>query len=733
MTVLTQQIAKARERARGLDLAHLADNVRDKTPDQIAAPEDIAARWNFLQETLPDPAQSELAFERIIAGNELQPVNYLELGMLAARPICRIKLMDASGITLGWGTGFLIAPGVLLTNNHVFPSAVMAGQARAQFDVELDVFGQDKATVEFALEPDKLFYSTAALDFAVVAVAPTSADGRRLSDYGFLPLIGVTGKVIEGEWLTIVQHPEGKRKQVCVRENRLLTRTDDVLWYSTDTLGGSSGSPVFNNGWQVVALHHKGVPEEKAGRIQTVDGRDYDPGRDREDVIKWVANEGIRISRIVETLRQERPGHALLGDVFDMTPERARQVTEAQLAALPRPLSSSNPIPPAAAPSPERSPAMTRSVTVTLDIGPDGRVSLRDGAPGAREAWFEDTGARKPRKPPPVEIDVPFDFNYAARNGYQEGFLGSGFKVHAPELATGLPGVAAPLIGAAATSKKDADYTLKYTNFSVMMHRKRRFALWSAANVDGGRRFKIGRSDDTWRIDPRMDPAFQIGNFYYKNNKFDRGHLTRREDMEFGPTLAAAVGAADDTCHYTNCAPQHAMFNELGYIWQNLEQHILEGAIKANTFAAQVFTGAVLDEGDPVWDRFPEIQYPLRYWKIGVALTASNELFAAGFILDQSAIIAEQGIEAAVEVPFGPFQTFQVPIAEIENQTGLTFSFTKGGGAKQSLRTVDPLATPAGASAARARRSRLRTQESVAFDDLPTGYVPLDAGAGIIR
>jgi V8-like Glu-specific endopeptidase len=30
--------------------------------------------------------------------------------------------------------------------------------------------------------------------------------------------------------------------------------------YTTDTLPGSSGSPVFNDNWEVVALHHAGGP-----------------------------------------------------------------------------------------------------------------------------------------------------------------------------------------------------------------------------------------------------------------------------------------------------------------------------------------------------------------------------------------------------------------------------------------------------------------------------------------
>src|SRR6185369_6792500 len=110
-----------------------------------------------------------------------------------------------------------------------------------------------------------------------VAVSAQDKSGsERLGALGWVPLIGGTGKAAEGEWLNIVQHPNGERKQISIRENQLLKRADDVLWYSTDTQPGSSGAPVFNNNWLMVALHHMGVPEEKNGKWQTVDGRDYD-------------------------------------------------------------------------------------------------------------------------------------------------------------------------------------------------------------------------------------------------------------------------------------------------------------------------------------------------------------------------------------------------------------------------------------------------------------------------
>ncbi|MGO7207251.1 hypothetical protein ACCT30_40205, partial [Rhizobium ruizarguesonis] len=150
MRIQRAQIEKARRRAAGLDLTRLADTSKDKTPQDLAPADAQENRRDLLARTFGDTRQTELVFERLIAGNELQPVNYLPHGIVAGRPVCRLTLTEPHG----WATGFLIAPGVLLTNNHVFPSAQSARSAMAEFDLELDVFDRLKTPVAFGLNPD---------------------------------------------------------------------------------------------------------------------------------------------------------------------------------------------------------------------------------------------------------------------------------------------------------------------------------------------------------------------------------------------------------------------------------------------------------------------------------------------------------------------------------------------------------------------------------------------------
>jgi endonuclease G, mitochondrial len=282
----------------------------------------------LLQQT-PDVLTAQIGLERIIQGNDLDSINYLAKGTLASRSVCRIQLKDARANLLGYASGFLIGPGLLMTNHHVFGKPADATNSIADFDYELDVSGMERLPFRFAFEPDRLFYTNDRLDFSIVAVAPTSqSGGRALTDWGWLPLSGEPGKGDPGEYLTIIQHPSGQTKQVCVRENKLLKYVGDFVWYLTDTTAGSSGSPAFNRFWQVIALHHSGVPKKDAkGQILTKEGKVWDASMD-ETSIDWIANEGARVSAIVADLKVAVGSHPLLKPVLDQEPPPALVTTE---------------------------------------------------------------------------------------------------------------------------------------------------------------------------------------------------------------------------------------------------------------------------------------------------------------------------------------------------------------------------------------------------------------------
>jgi V8-like Glu-specific endopeptidase len=255
----------------------------------------------------------------MLGTNDLMGVAFLEGGLQVARSVGRIWIGVAGGRPKGYGTGFLVSPRLLMTNHHVLGDRSVARASFVEFNYQVGLSGAILPTTTFTLDPDEFFCADKALDYAVVAVRSAGTGGQSLSDFGWNPLIEEEGKAIVSQWLNLIQHPNGETKQLGLRENQLLDVLDDFLHYETDTAPGSSGSPVYNDRWEVVALHHSGVwATNDAGHPLAIDGRVW-----REDMgehrIKWVANEGARISKVLAHLRRQvtdAPQLRLLEEMF---------------------------------------------------------------------------------------------------------------------------------------------------------------------------------------------------------------------------------------------------------------------------------------------------------------------------------------------------------------------------------------------------------------------------------
>ncbi|MTH55448.1 endonuclease [Bacillus mangrovi] len=259
----------------------LSEQLKTSTPLEVDSPERTAFR-----QALVNPRDG-LAMERMIGKNNLIPISYLEAGIRAAKAVCRIEIRDRIGRILGHGTGFLVTPSLLLTNHHVLTDEDCALHSLAQFNYEMDLNLREKPIQSFRLTPEVFFITDEKLDMTLVAVEEVSSDGTKLTDFGHLPLHAQSGKALIGEYVSIIQHPSGAPKAVAMRENEICDVFDEFIHYTTDTLEGSSGSPVLNDEWLPVALHHAGVP-------------------DPDDPEKYTANEGIRISSIVKFLAEKQ-------------------------------------------------------------------------------------------------------------------------------------------------------------------------------------------------------------------------------------------------------------------------------------------------------------------------------------------------------------------------------------------------------------------------------------------
>lgn len=250
----------------------------------------------------PDSFGSEvLGLERLIGRNNLTPVAFLEEGALVSRSVGRVTISGPGG---GHGTGFMVSPSLLLTNNHVLRSKEQASRSTVAFAFQAGIDGRPLVPAVFQLEPQRFFVTDRDLDFSLVAVAERAAQGEALSSFGRLILSDAQGKVVVGEFVNIIQHPRGEPKQLALRENQVVDVLDKFLHYESDTREGSSGSAVFNDQWEVVALHHSAIPKTDAeGRPLSIGGTVWRPEMG-EDQLAWKANEGVRISRVLRALRE---------------------------------------------------------------------------------------------------------------------------------------------------------------------------------------------------------------------------------------------------------------------------------------------------------------------------------------------------------------------------------------------------------------------------------------------
>lgn len=259
---------------------------------------------------------------------------------------------------------------------------------------------------------------------------------------------------------------------------------------------------------------------------------------------------------------------------------------------------------------------------------------------------------------------ITIDPDYDNREGYNPAFLS--VKVSLPKIAKELQ----PQI---VTTTEGGKKELKYHHYSVVMNGERKMPFFTAVNIDGlsyenlgdvPSRTAIGR--DKWFVDPRIPKEKQLLASWYGKNDFDIGHQVRREDALWGDTLEEAIKANNDTFHLTNAAPQHKDLNRNANRWLGLESYALNNARKFG-LKISVFTGPVFEEKNGV---FNGIKIPDKFWKIIVMIKDDGKPSATGYIVQQNDLIEDIVTRTFV---YEQFKTYQVPISEIEDLTGITF------------------------------------------------------------
>lgn len=251
--------------------------------------------------------------------------------------------------------------------------------------------------------------------------------------------------------------------------------------------------------------------------------------------------------------------------------------------------------------------------------------------------------------------------DYEGRDGYQPDFLKVGE-------ALPLPGVKAwqdDLVKLKDEVKGDDRSVLNYTHFSVKMRASRKMPFFSACNIDGKLSSRGAERTDIWRRDSRIDNRFQNLSEAYGNEReglFSRGHMTRREDPNWGDDTT--VKRADmDTFHITNVCPQRQGFN--AGLWLDLENYVLDNTDK-NDFRVSVITGPVFDHADPV---YYNVKVPVEFWKV-LAFKHAETKQLTTIAYKRSQLTFLPGLKRSRFV-LGDFDDTQVTVASIAESTQL--------------------------------------------------------------
>jgi DNA/RNA endonuclease G (NUC1)/V8-like Glu-specific endopeptidase len=556
---------------------------------------------------------------------------------LAIRAVGRVEVQFHPSYE--WiGTGWLVAPDVVVTNRHVarefgrrtgeqwvFRQGVGDQRMRASIDF-IEEFDRAES-LEFAFERILHIEDDNGPDLAFVQVRP--ANGQALAR----PIALARAATDQDEYVAVIGYPardsripeEDLMRKIFgdqYNKKRLapgqITRTQpSTLLHDCSTLGGNSGSVVFSLGsGKAVGLHF-------AGRFLE-------------------ANYAVPAPIVAEKLDQVTRGESPRRAAPPALTAGARQV----------PVSASGTFRSRATTASGRAVTCTIPIHVTVDVGLP--VVGGDGSRAGGDAMAARVAAARDEADDDLVLSEAAPEDYADRQGYDQDFIGHGNIVSLPQVTKGKSDVL--------TFDLEGEHqqVLKYEHFSVLMSKSRRLCRYSAVNIDGNQSKKAKRP--AWRTDPRIPQTAQIHKECYGNPpKFARGHMTRREDPIWGPMAQAQLGNAD-SMHVTNAVPQMQPFN--AGVWLGLENYALENA-REDDMRITVFTGPFLRDDDPV--RYG-IKIPTSFWKVIAFIhDDTGALCATGYRMSQEAYLQEE------EFVFGQHKTTQTSIASIEQETGLSF------------------------------------------------------------
>lgn len=601
----------------------------------------LAIKQNVTQLKFVDQADSEIWSSRLE-----------KAASVLGTAIPAVGRVNLAGGQLDWvGTGWLVAEGIIVTNRHVAREFTvrngdgltfamgLGDRVLASMDFLQEIDNSDALVfklvkplhIEEAPGPDLAFFEVemVAGDNKLakpIALAARIAESANVATIGYP---AYDSRIPEPDLMERIYGKIYNKKRLAPGG---VTRVEQTrIWHNCTTLGGNSGSVVFDlDSGSAIGLHFSGSFLATNYAV-------------RADIVKTLLNN-VRAGR--STRRSESPVRASA-----VSPSRGP--ADAEISRRPRFDTMS-------------AVSIPLTLHITLSIEREGvGASLHSRALMSRAIFSV------PEAEDYIEQTEGVVSDYSDRAGYDPQFLGKKIQVDLPNVTRDADDVLEyDLAG-------EQETELRYEHFSVVMSRSRRMCFLSACNIDGNQSKKSARV--AWKWDPRIPKDRQIMKECYGNPpKFSRGHMTRREDPGWGPSTVAKRGN-EDSMHVTNVTPQMQAFN--APIWLALEDYALQHA-REDDMKISVFTGPYFAKRDP--DMYG-VKIPLAFWKVIAFIhDDTGKLCATGYEMNQ-----EQSIQPEEEFVFGPFTSpqlgtaVQIPIRRIEARAGISFGKLVG---------LDPLA-----------------------------------------
>ncbi len=201
--------------------------------------------------------------EVIVHADDMVSFAFMEAGLQSAAGVMRLRVpryengkarvLSGGNPVIFNGTAWLLTDSLIMTNHHVINARQGDEPSASKADFELQAAGT-RTEMDYDREDQegtlagiiRLEAHDAALDYAILRIPA-------VSNRTGLPRANQS--VEKGNPVNIIQHPNGRSKRYAIRNNLVSAVDGNDIRYFTDTYGGSSGSPVFNDSWEVVGLH----------------------------------------------------------------------------------------------------------------------------------------------------------------------------------------------------------------------------------------------------------------------------------------------------------------------------------------------------------------------------------------------------------------------------------------------------------------------------------------------